>query len=73
MFDVKWVVHRQETNPVEVENSAYQDLDKVVESCQARFPEMKREHPNTPPDRFLVFDSAGIEVRRWFASGRPKS
>ena len=46
---------------------------KLWSSCQARFPEMKREHPNTPPDRFLVFDSAGIEVRRWFASGRPKS
>jgi hypothetical protein len=52
MFSVKWVVHRHEIQPVAVENSAVQDLDEVVESC--------------PPDGFLVFDSAGSEVRRWF-------
>ena len=72
MFSVKWVVHRHEIQPVEVEISAVQDLDKVVESCQARFPEMRRRHPNTPPDGFLVFDSAGNEVRRWFEAARPK-
>jgi len=66
MFRIKWVVHRRETQPVAVENSAIQDLDEVVESCQARFPEMRRKHDNTPPDGFLVFDSAGSEVRRWF-------
>jgi hypothetical protein len=37
-----------------------------VESCQARFPEMRCKHDNTPPDGFLVFDSVGSEVRRWF-------
>jgi hypothetical protein len=66
MFSVKWVMHRRETQPVEIENSALQDLDEVVESCQARFPEMRRKHDNTRPDGFLVFDSAGSEVRRWF-------
>jgi hypothetical protein len=70
-FSVKWVVHRYETLPAEVENSAIQDLDKLVESCQARLSEMRRKYPNTPPDGFLVFDDAGHEVRRWFESARP--
>jgi hypothetical protein len=35
LFGVKWVVHLHETQPVEVENSALSDLDRVVESCQA--------------------------------------
>jgi hypothetical protein len=73
MFRIKWVVHRRETQPVEIENSLLQDLDKIVESCQARFPEMRRRHSDTPPDGFLVFDSAGNEVRRWFESARPKA
>jgi hypothetical protein len=68
MFSVKWVVHRHEIQPVAVENSAIQDLDEVVESCQARFPEMRCKHDNTPPDGFLVFDSVGSEVRRWFGA-----
>jgi hypothetical protein len=71
MFSVKWVVHRHETEPVEVENSALEDLDEVVETCRARLPEMRRKHANTPPDGFLIFDSAGNEVRRWFGSPRP--
>ena len=29
-FRVKWVVHRYETLPAEVENSVIQDLDKLV-------------------------------------------
>jgi hypothetical protein len=70
-FSVSWVVHRYETLPVAIEDCAGQDLDKVVESCKARFPEMRGKHPNTPPDGFLVFDGAGAEVRRWFQSGRP--
>jgi hypothetical protein len=72
MFSVKWVAHRHETQPIEVENFALQDLNKVVEFCQARFPEMRRKNPNTPPDGFLVFDD-GDEVRRWFESVRPMS
>ena len=42
-------------------------------SCQARFSEMRSKHPNTPPDGFLVFDSTGNEVRRWFELARPKA
>ena len=68
-FRVKWVVHRYETLPAEVENSVIQDLDKLVESCRGRFSEMRGKYPNTPPDGFLVFDGAGTEVRRWFEFG----
>jgi hypothetical protein len=71
MFDVKWVVHRHERQPVEVENNAIEDLDLVVESCRARLSEMRRKYPSTPPDGFLVFDSAGKEMRRWFELARP--
>ena len=71
-FIVKWVVHQYEALPVEVENDIPQDLDELVSSRQERFVEMRLKYPNTPPDGFLVFDSDGIEVRRWFGSARPK-
>ena len=70
-FSVKWVVHRHETRPVDVEPSAIGDLDRLVKTCRQRFPEMRFKYPDTPPDGFLVFDSAGDEVRRWFESARP--
>ena len=71
-FSVKWVVHQYETLPVEIESGALQDLDALVSSCQARFSEMSLKHPITPPDGFLIFDSDGNEVRRWFGSARPR-
>ena len=71
-FKVKWVVHRYETLPVEIESDVVQDLDKLVSCCQERFFEMRLKYPNTPPDGFLVFNSDGNEVRRWFESARPK-
>ncbi len=71
-FSVKWVVHRYETLPVEVEMDVLQNLDELVESCRGRTSDMRLKYPNTPPDGFLVFDSAGNEVRRWFESARPK-
>ena len=71
-FIVKLVVHQYEALPVEVENDIPQDLDELVSSRQERFVEMRLKYPNTPPDGFLVFDSDGIEVRRWFGSARPK-
>jgi hypothetical protein len=48
-FNVKWVVHRYETLPVVVESGVLQDLDELVKSCRARFPEMRHKYPNTPP------------------------
>ena len=70
-FSVSWVVHRYETLPVAIEHCVDEDLDQIVESCRARFPDMRGKYPNTPPDGFLVFNGAGTEVRRWFESPRP--
>jgi hypothetical protein len=64
MFTVKWVMHRHETRPAEVEKSAIADLDALVLSCQWKLSEMREKHPSNPPDGFLVFDGEGKEVRR---------
>jgi hypothetical protein len=32
---------------------------------------LRLDHPDTPPDGFLVFDSDGTEVRRWFEPRDP--
>ena len=71
-FIVKWVVHQYESLPVEVENDIPQGLDELVSSRRERFAEMQLKYPKAPPDGFLVFDSDGIEVRRWFESVRPQ-
>jgi hypothetical protein len=70
MFTVKRVKHRYERLPIEIETS-HGDLDALVSSCQWKLSEMREKHPMNPPDGFLVFDEAGNEVRRWFASERP--
>jgi hypothetical protein len=70
-FSVSWVVHRYETLPIVIEHCVDEDLDQIVESCRARFPDMRGKYPSTPPDGFLVFNGAGTEVRRWFESPRP--
>jgi hypothetical protein len=71
MYAIKWVMHRYETQPVVVENSAVADLDALVLSCQWRLSEMREKYPLNQPDGFLVFDEAGNELRRWFGSERP--
>jgi hypothetical protein len=71
MFTVKWVMHRHEAQPVEVENNYSGDLDAVVLSCQRRLSAMREKHSLYPPDGFLVFDENDNEVRRWFRSPRP--
>jgi hypothetical protein len=44
-FSVKWVVHRYETLPVEVEKDVLQNLNKLVESC----PEANFRHATQIP------------------------
>jgi hypothetical protein len=61
MFTVKWVKHRYERLPIEVETS----------HSQWKLSDIREKHPMNPPDGFLVFDEAGNELRRWFASERP--
>jgi ribose 1,5-bisphosphokinase PhnN len=71
-FTVRWVAHRRETQPIAIERTSHQGLDKLVETCQGRFPEMRRQYPGSPLDGFLVIDNDGNEVRRWFETVRSK-
>jgi hypothetical protein len=68
MFSVKWVERGKESDPVEVENSILTDLDRVVSSSQEGLVGMRLRHIARPPDGFIVVDSDGREVRRWFAA-----
>lgn len=70
MFTVKWVIHRLENEPIEVETGTYPDLDEAVSVCKERLPAMRLSHDRRPPDGFLICDSAGNEMRRWFGSAR---
>jgi CheY-like chemotaxis protein len=72
MFNVKWVSHHSQREPIKIEHNVHNDLDEVVSSCIKRLPLMRLSHAQTPPDGFLVFDSFNKEVRRWFASARFK-
>ncbi len=71
MYAVKWVMHRHEAKPVEVENSVLANLDALVLSCRKRLSAMREKHSLCPPDGFLVVDENDNEVRRWFESERP--
>jgi hypothetical protein len=64
-FIVKWIVRYKERFPVETEESLLADVDAVVEACQSRLYDMRRNHVTSPPDGFNVFDSRGNELRRW--------
>jgi CheY-like chemotaxis protein len=69
MFSVDWVTHDGH-GPVKTENDLHRGLDEIVSSCVARLPSVRLAYPRTPPDGFLVFDSTGQEVRRWFGAAR---
>jgi hypothetical protein len=66
MFIVKWVARGKESEPILIEKGFLTTLDKVVSSCRRRIPALRLDHPDTPPDGFIVLDSDGTEVRRWF-------
>jgi hypothetical protein len=67
MFSVKWVYRRQEDEAILVEEGYIVPLDKVVSLCKRRSPVLRLDFPDTPPDGFIVMDSEGREVRRWYA------
>jgi hypothetical protein len=70
MFVIKWVAHHHETEPVEVENSELKDLDHLVLTCQGKLEIMRQKHAANPPHGFLICNSAGAELRRWFGYTR---
>jgi hypothetical protein len=68
MFSVRWLESGKESDPVEVENSIFTDLDKVVSFGKGEFFGMRSRHIARPPNGFVVVDAEGKEVSRWFAS-----
>jgi hypothetical protein len=73
MFRVKWIEDGKENDPVEVENSILTDLDKVVAASREGILGMRLRHVIRPPDGFIVVDSDGKEVRRWFEPTHPNA
>jgi hypothetical protein len=71
MFIVKWVARDKESQPILIEKGFLTTLDKVVSSCRRRIPMMRLDNPDTPPDGFIVLESDGTEIRRWFQSLDP--
>ncbi len=70
MSTIKWVTHNAKEQPVKTETDLHRDLDTIVSSCIARLSGMRHAYPQTPPQGFVVFDTDGNEVRRWFGSAR---
>jgi hypothetical protein len=66
MFIVKWVARGKESEPILIEKGFLTTLDKVVSSCRRRIPALRLDRPDAPPDGFIVVDSDGTELRRWF-------
>jgi hypothetical protein len=66
MFIVQWVARGKESEPILVERGFLTTLEKVASSCRRRIPALRSDHPDTPPDGFIVLESYGAEVRRWF-------
>ena len=66
MFQVKWVARARTDEPVDVETSAFRDINNVVAFCQAALFGMRARFAVGPPDGFIVVDAEGSEVRRWF-------
>ncbi len=69
MYSIKWLTLDGE-NEIALETSVYSDLEEVVASCIKRLPAAQLRFSQTPPDGFVIFDSDGNEVRRWFSSAR---
>lgn len=47
------------------------DLDQLAYLCIRRLPQIRVEPGRLTPDGFLILDSNGKEVRRWFVSAPP--
>jgi len=65
MFTVKWIVHKNESQPVDSEVLTLNSLNALVALCQSRLPVVRHKFPRNPPDGFIVLDGSATEVRRW--------
>jgi hypothetical protein len=68
MFTVHWIVCGREAEPIATESFRVSHADILVTSCHFRMEMMRRKHPKTPPDGFIVIDPAGKEIGRWTRS-----
>jgi len=68
MFDVEWVINRGKNPPgvVAREASQSENLAAVIAFAKSRLGKVRAMHPKTPPNGFVIHDSAGKEVSRWF-------
>ena len=71
MFSVRWVQHGKEDKAIALENSILTDLDRVFEAAKEAFEGRRLQHISPPPDGFIVIDSDGKELRRWFTERHP--
>jgi hypothetical protein len=71
MFTVKWVFRGRENEPIEIEKFGVRSQDTLLAACRYRMAMMRLKYAETPPDGFIVLDSAGKEVGRWFDFSAP--
>jgi hypothetical protein len=68
MFTVNWVVRGKEAEPIESEGFRVNHVSTLIMACRYRMAMMRLKYSKTPPDGFIVIDSAGKEIGRWFDS-----
>jgi hypothetical protein len=73
MFSVHWVARDKETEPVLIEEGFLTSLDKVASACKRRISVLRSDNPGAPPDGFIVLDSDGTVVHRWFEPLEPSA
>ena len=72
MFSIKWVVRRHETEPVEIENSVFQSLDKVVESLPSAVSRDETQALRHTPTVFSCSIPQETKCDAGLKSARPK-
>ena len=68
MFNVEWAINHGK-NPhgvVAKEVSQTDSLAAAIAAAKARLGKVRKQHADDPPDGFVILDSAGKEVSRWF-------
>jgi hypothetical protein len=71
MFTVKWVVVGKGAEPIEIEGFGVFHVNTLIMACRYRMDMTRTKYPESPPDGFIVFDSNGKEIQRWFDRSAP--